>query len=96
MDWKKQAAEMYFGGSSINDIAGYTEKSRQSVSGYLKILPGYEEEKERRRKGSLDKRKEYKREKNKAYRAASYNEVTADTMKREHEVAVMLLSHERY
>lgn len=96
MNWKKQAAEMYFGGNSINDIASYTGKSRQSVSEYLKTLPGFTEEKERRKMENRDKRKEYKREKNKSYRAFSCGEVTADTMRREHEVAVMLLSHERY
>lgn len=94
MDWKENAQKMYFGGSSINDIAAETGKSRQSVSGYLKLLPGFSEEKERRKRENREKRREYKRVKNKQYRIPM--EITADTIKREHDIAAVLLSHERY
>lgn len=94
MEWKEQAAGMYFGGRSINDISEETGKSRQAVSGYIKTLPGFEEEKERRKKANQDKRKEYKRMKNREYRIQM--DVTADTIKQEHDIAAMLLSHERY
>lgn len=94
MDWKENAEKMYFDGSSINDIADETGKSRQAVSGYLKTLPGYSAEKERRKLANKEKRREYKREKNKQYRIPV--EITADTMRREHDIAAMLLSHERY
>lgn len=94
MDWKAYAEKMYFEGSSINDIAAEIEKSRQAVSGYLKSLPGFKEEKERRKMENREKRREYKRVKNKQYRIPM--EITADTIKREHDIAVMLLSHERY
>lgn len=95
MDWKEQAAEMYFSNSSsINDISAKTGKSRQAVSGYLKTLPGFEDEKARRKKLNQDRRKEYKRMKNREYRIPMG--ITVDTMKREHDIAAMILSHEKY
>lgn len=94
MEWKDNAARMYFDGSPINDIAIETGKSRQSVSGYLKTLPGFTGEKKRRKEANREKRKEYKRAKNRQYRIPM--EINADTMKREHDIAAMLLSHERY
>lgn len=94
MDWKKEAEKMYFNGSTVNDIAAETGKSRQSVSGYLKTLPGFMAEKNRRKQENGEKRKEYKRLKNRKYRIQM--SVTAETMKREHDIAAMILSHERY
>lgn len=97
-DWKKKAEGMFFlGGSSINDIAAATGKSRQAVSGHLKALPGFAAEKDRRKQQNRDSRKEYKREKNREYRMSMDTMgVTGETMKREHDIAAMLLSHERY
>lgn len=95
MEWKEQASEMYFtDGKSINDISDKTGKSRQTISGYLKTLSGFAEEKARRKKVNQGKRKEYKRIKNREYRNPMA--VTADTMRREHDIAAMLLSHEKY
>lgn len=98
MDWKKQAEEMYFtDGSSINDIAAQTGKSRQAVSGYLKTLPGFAEEKARRKKNGMDRRREYKRIKNREYRSSMGSMgITADTIRREHDIAAMILSNEKY
>ena len=58
-------------------------------------LFGFAEEKERRKTASQMRRRAYKREKNREYREAYSMRVTPDTMRREHEIAVMLLSHER-
>lgn len=94
MDWKERAKKMYFDGGPINAISEATGKSRQAVSGYLKTLPGFAEEKERRKRKNRENRKEYKRLKNREYRGAA--EVTAQTLKREHDIAARILSHEKY
>lgn len=97
MDWKERARQLFFDEKkNINQIAEETGISRQSISGYLKTLPGYEEEKEARKSGNRLRRKEYKREKNRQYREEYRSRVTAETMRREHDIAVMLLSHEKY
>lgn len=96
MPWKEKAKDLFFGsGMGTGEIAAYLGISRQSVSGYLKQLPGYEEERYRRKDANREKRKEYKREKNKEYRTAA-DAVTAETVKREHDIAAMILSREKY
>ncbi len=96
MDWKEKTARLFFlEGKGIGQIAEETGISRQSVSAYLKSCPGFAEEKERRKTASQMRRRAYKREKNREYREAYSMRVTPDTMRREHEIAVMLLSHER-
>lgn len=94
-DWRVSAREKFFGEhKSIEEIAGDTGISRQSISAYLKKLPGYREERERRKAGNAAARKEYKREKKREYRAMGA--ITAETIRREHDVAAMLLSREKY
>ena len=62
--WQELAKEYYFESHlSINDIAALTEISRQSISGYLKMLPGFKKEKEKRKSENQGRRKEYKKEK---------------------------------
>lgn len=96
-DWKKKAEEYFFvRHMKMGDIASLTGISRQSISAYLKNLDGYEEEKEYRKKETSRKRREYKTEKQREYRAAVPMDVTVETMRREHELAAMELSHERY
>lgn len=96
MDWKERASQLFFlEGKSIGETAEETGVSRQSVSAYLKNCPGFEEEKERRKTVNQMRRRAYKREKNREYREAYSMRVTPETMRREHEIAVMLLSHER-
>jgi predicted DNA-binding protein YlxM (UPF0122 family) len=95
-NWKKQAEDLYFEGKkSIQEVATATGISRQSISGYLKTLPRFPEEKARRKSENREKRKVYKREMNRKYREEYRNMVTPETIKREHDIAVMLLSHER-
>ena len=46
-DWKEETKELYFDKKlKISEIAARTGKSRQSISGYLKTLAAYQEEKE--------------------------------------------------
>lgn len=94
--WKKDAADCFFQSHmSIEDIAAYTGVSRQSISAHLKTLPGFLEEKERRKNVNREKRLQYKREKNREYRA-SVGEITPETIRREHDVAALILSREIY
>lgn len=95
MPWKERAKEMYFeSGMRVGDIASYLEISRQSVSGYIRSLPEYGAERERRRKAGAIQRKAYKRKKNQQYR--KQDGVTGETLRREHDMAALILSREKY
>lgn len=95
--WKEEAREYYFDSHmSINDIAAYTGVSRQSISAFLKTCDGFREEKERRRDDNRERRRAYKRDKARQYRKAVPMQVTGETLRREHEIAVSILSHEKY
>lgn len=95
MPWRERAKEMYFeSGMRVGDIAVYLNVSRQAVSGYISSLPGYQTERERRRQAGTAKRKEYKRRKNQEYRMQST--VTGETLRREHDMAALILSREKY
>ncbi|MCM1057719.1 MAG: hypothetical protein NC517_08940 [Firmicutes bacterium] len=97
MDWKEDSLKMFFqGGRSINEITEATGVSRQSISAFLGRQPGYVEERQRRKAANAVRRREYKREKNREYRSSQMGGVTAETMKREHDVAAAILSRERY
>lgn len=95
-NWKERAARYFFDGLAVNDVAVLVEKSRQSVSAYLKSLPGYREEKARRKKANAGKRREYKTEKQRKYRASGMMAVTGETLRREHDLAALELSREIY
>jgi len=96
--WKEKAWEYYRDGLKISDIALLLDVSRQSISACLKSQPGYQEEKKRRKKENARNRRIYKTQKQRTYRAGQGIPmgVTAETMKREHELAVLELSRERY
>lgn len=95
-DWKEKAYDMFFNdGLEINDIAILFEKSRRSIQGYLSTCEAYKHEKERRKAACKSKRKEYKRQWDRDNRSKS-DTVTAESMRREHDVAAMILSHEKY
>lgn len=94
--WKKEAEEKYFvQHKKIGDIAEDIGVTRKYVSAHLSGCQGYREEKERRKQENLQGRKEYKRDWDSRNRSYAMS-VTADSMKREHDLAVMELSHERY
>lgn len=94
--WKGKAAAYYFDGLKIEDIAVLLEVSRQSISAHLKTLPGYAAEKERRKRQNAAKRREYKTGKQRQYRATGMMAVTAETLRREHDLAALELSREIY
>ncbi len=94
-DWKQEAASLFFGqGKSLVEIADLTGVSRKTLSFYLQTLPGYTAERERRKQENRRKRKEYQREWDRKNRR--YTTVNAETMRREHELAVLILSREKY
>lgn len=96
-DWKTTARKLFFDEKkSINEIVEEIGVSRQSVSGYLKTVPGYQQERVDRKALNAVKRKEYKKDKNRQYREDYRSRVTSETIKREHDIAVMILSHEKY
>ncbi len=93
--WRSAArADFFDRHKSIEEIARKTGISRQSISAYLKKLPGYKEERQRRKAENALSRKDYKRQKNREYRAMGA--VTAETIRREHDVAALILSREKY
>ncbi len=98
-NWKEKAREYYQDGLSFTDIEALLEVSRKSISSYIKSLPEYGRIRERRQKGRAERRREYKTEKQRQYRqqaSPGIHAVTGDTIRREHELAVMELSRERY
>lgn len=97
-DWRKKAKEYYQDGLKITDIEALLGISRKSISKYLQSLPDYGQIKEMRKKESDKKRREYKTNKQRAYRKQPFcaYTVTGESMRREHELAVMELSRERY
>lgn len=97
-NWKEKASKYYNDGLKISDIALLLEVSRQSISAFLKSQPGFQQEKERRKAENARKRRIYKTDRQRIYRAEQgiNMQVSAETMKREHELAALELSRERY
>lgn len=99
-DWKGQAeALFYLQKKSIREISEATGVSRKSISGHLTRTPGYEAERSRRKQEHAAGRKDYKREWDREHRSAAAcygGPVTAETIRREHDVAALVLSREKY
>lgn len=96
--WQDKAEEYYRDGLKITDIEALLGVSRKTVSVYLKKLPDYEKIRAERKKALGMKRRQYKTEKQRTYRRESNSiyAVTHETVRREHELAVMELSREKY
>lgn len=95
-EWKQKAYQMYFEEhKKINEIADKVGITRQQVAKYLKSFSLFDIEKENRKKASLERHKESKREYDRTKRQR-YSVVNAETIKREHEEAVRCLSREKY
>lgn len=98
-EWKKEAENYFFRHHlKMGEIAELTGVSRQSVSDHLKGCPGYKKEKERQKAENRVRRREYKTQKQRAYReeASVAITVTGETLRREHDIAAMILSREKY
>lgn len=98
VDWKQRAeALFYVGKKSILEIETKLGVSRKSISGHLRNTEGYEQERSRRKEENAAKRKNYQRDWDRRNRGCfSAGPVTADTIRREHDVAVLILSREKY
>lgn len=95
--WRQQAEESFFSGHlSIVDIAALTGVSRKSLSAYLRTVPGYEKERQSRKAANAAGRQAYKNQKNREYRAAGLGCITPETIRREHDMAAIILSREKY
>lgn len=97
-DWQREAKEYYEDGLKITHIEALLDVSRKSISVYLHSLPEYEQIREKRRKEAARQRRAYQTKKQRQYRntGSALSSVTPETIRREHELAVMELSRERY
>ena len=98
-DWKAQAEELFFGKHmQVSDICLIVGRTRKYVSGHLQECEVYREEKQYRKKLQEERRRRYQREWDRQNRGGctAGGPVTAETMRREHDVAVRILSSERY
>lgn len=83
---------------TVKDISKELGFSEKSIGALLRKDKRYQKEREKRKKANAIKRKEYKRNWDRQNRKKEFNagEVNAASIKREHEVAVNILSHEKY
>ncbi|MFG6336329.1 MAG: hypothetical protein K1W20_12830 [Lachnospiraceae bacterium] len=96
--WQDRAEEYYRDGLMIVDIEALLGVSRKSISAHLRGLPDYEKIREGRKQEAVRRRRQYKTDKQRAYRLkdSTIYAVTSETVRREHELAVMELSREKY
>ncbi len=96
-EWKGRAEALFFvEKKSIVDIENEIGVSRKSISAHLRSCPEYEMERNRRKVANAANRTEYKRDWDRKNRPFSPGPVTQDTIRREHEMAVAILSREKY
>ncbi len=97
VDWKSVAEDLFFVEDlQINDIADKVNKSCKAVSSYLKTVPAFIAEKQRRKRENSNGRKEYKNNWDKTRRKRTSNVDYGAILKRQHEVDVRVLSSERF
>lgn len=90
-EWKRAAERLFFEShKKIVDIAEELQVSRQWISNYLRTLPGYTAETERRKA----RNNQFRKYKKMVWMRDSRTE--AAILRREHEQAVRELSAERY
>lgn len=97
-DWRKQAENLYFdNGQTIVQISKQLNVSAVSLSKHFNTLPQYTTEKNRRIEENRANRKMYSKEHKRASRQKSrYNIICSETMRREQELAAIVLSKERF
>lgn len=95
--WKQQAVFLFFvEKKSVVEISDSLKISRKTIGNYLNSLPGYQTERQRRKADNAVKRKEYQRIWDREQRSERYTRVDGDSLRREHELAVLLLSRDKY
>lgn len=97
MTWREQSKALFFMEKrTIKEISTMIGKSEKSIGKYFKTLPEYEKEKQQRKKQNKQKRKEYQRQWDRENRKNRYNKINGESLKREHDLAAVILSRERY
>lgn len=93
--WKEEASRLYFvEHMKISLIADKLQKTRKTISEYLQSQPGFKEEKDLRKAENAEKRPEYKRSWERKNRYEN-SELDNALLKRQHNIDVSVLSHER-
>ena len=95
--WQERAKALFFvEKKSIKEISIMLLKSKKSIYDYLKKLPEYQQEKEKRQKINRQNRKEYQKQWDRQNRADRYTSISGESIRREHDIAAMILSAERH
>ncbi len=95
--WQEQAKALFFmEKKSIREISIMLLKSEKSIYRYLKKLPEYKQEKEKRKKANRQKRKAYQKQWDRQNRVERYTNINGESLKREHDLAAIILSREKY
>jgi len=90
--WQQQAYALFFiDGQRISVIAAAIGKSRETVSRFITSCPEYTGEMQARRDIASARRKEYQKDWDRLNRPPC-----AESMRREHDIAVKILSRERF
>jgi hypothetical protein len=96
--WKQQAEALFFSDHmKISVIADVVRVTRQTVSAHLSCHEKYKSEMDYRKTQSAKARKEYQRQWDRDNRPSNIShKITAESLRREHETAVRILSSEKY
>lgn len=97
--WQERAKALFFmEKKSIKEISRLLLKSEKTIQNYLKKLPEYkqEKEKEKRKKANRQNRKAYQKQWDRQNRVDRYTNISGESLKREHDVAAIILSREKY
>ncbi|NDO47035.1 hypothetical protein [Clostridium sp. MD294] len=95
--WQERAKALFFmEKKSIREISIMLLKSEKSIYRYLKKLPEYKQEKEKRKKENRQKRKAYQKQWDRQNRVEGYTNINGESLKREHDLAAIILSREKY
>ena len=95
MTWQEQAKALFFiEKKTIKEVSQDIYKSERSIRQYLKTLPQYKKEREKRKTENREKRKAYQRQWDRVNRR--YCMVNGESIKREHTIAAIILSKEKY
>ncbi len=96
-EWKTQASALFFiEHLPVNTVADIVNRRRETVSRYLCGREGYGDEMAFRKAQSRERRKTYQQDWDKANRPERYRYISGDTLRTEHELAVKILSKERF
>ena len=95
--WQERAKALFFmEKKSIKEISKLLLKSEKTIQNYFKKLPEYKQEKEKRKKANRQNRKAYQKQWDRQNRVDRYTNISGESLKREHDIAAIILSREKY